>query len=378
MKKTSSHKQPAIAACAFEIQPGKDRIQLFPVGKFRAVDGRPAECANWYLDEKLANSLISALASRTNPVVIDYEHQTLRTEQNGKPAPAAGWINPQSLTWTPDGLFADVTWTARAKELIQGGEYRFISPVFCYDRQSGAITKFIHAALTNDPGLDGMSEVTLAAASRLAAHNPVEEEFLVNEELLKLLRQLLGLAADADEAAITAALEKMLNEIKTDAGENANASLSTVFSTLKTKKEEVAALTVALDAAKKTPPGAPDPAKYAPVSVLTELQQQVASLSARVNGGELDTLVADALNAGKLLPALEPWARELGEKDIAALKSYIDKAAPIAALTSQQSGGQPPTGGNNHGLNATELSVAALSGMTAEEFATAKKSLENN
>ena len=200
----------------------------------------------------------------------------------------------------------------------------------------------------------------------------------MNEELLKLLRQLLGLAADADEAAITAALEKMLNEIKTDAGENANASLSTVFSTLKTKKEEVAALTVALDAAKKTPPGAPDPAKYAPVSVLTELQQQVASLSARVNGGELDTLVADALNAGKLLPALEPWARELGEKDIAALKSYIDKAAPIAALTSQQSGGQPPTGGNNHGLNATELSVAALSGMTAEEFATAKKSLENN
>lgn len=377
MKKTSITKPSAIAACAFEIQANKDRIQLFPAGKFRAIDGRPAECASWYLDDALANNLIRALASRKNPIVIDYEHQTLHAEQNGKPAPAAGWINAQSLTWTPEGLFAEVTWTERARELIKNGEYRFISPVFGYDSSTGAITYFIHAALTNDPGLDGMSAVTLAAASRLAATHQPTEKSTVNEELLKMLRKLLGLGADADEAAILAALQKMTADMESSGeGDAAHASLSVTLDALKTHKEKVAALTGALTAAKTTTGSDPDPAKFVPVAALTAVQQQMAELAARVNGSELDTLVGGALKDGRLLPALEPWARELGGKDIAALKSYLDKAPAIEALSSQQSGGKPPAG-NTHGLSATELQVAALSNMTAEEFAAAKKLMEN-
>ncbi|WP_438805125.1 phage protease [Sodalis sp. (in: enterobacteria)] len=54
---------------------------------------------------------------------------------NGQPAPAAGWYS--QLEWVEGlGLFAvDVEWTERARTLIAAGEYRFVSPLFQYDRQ---------------------------------------------------------------------------------------------------------------------------------------------------------------------------------------------------------------------------------------------------
>lgn len=383
MKTSKTTLNHSIAACAFEISATNDRIQLFPAGKFRAIDGRPTDVAHWFTDAAVAQQLISALSVRKNPVVIDYEHQTLRTGENGQPAPAAGWMNGSKIVWEPGGLFADgVEWTSRARELIKNREYRYISPVFTYDRRTGAVQQLIHAALTNDPGLDGMSEVTLAAASRLAALTTTET-LTVNEELLKLLRQLLGLPDDADEAAITAALEKMAADLKpvTDADGN-SIGLSSLLASVQEKDTKIAGLTVAIEASKKrpdpakVPAGNPDPSKFVPVEVVTQLTQDLAALSARVNGSELDTIVTEALKAGKLLPALEPWARELGAKDLAALKSYVSAAAPIAALTTTQTGGKAPTGEDAHGLTPVELEAAALSGITPKDFAATKKSME--
>ena len=54
------------------------------------------------------------------------------------------------------GLFAGVDWTDKARAHIRAGEYRYISPVFAFDRQSGAVLRLICAALTNHPALDGM------------------------------------------------------------------------------------------------------------------------------------------------------------------------------------------------------------------------------
>ncbi|AXF76476.1 phage protease [Erwinia tracheiphila] len=169
-KPASGHHHHAIAACAFEISTAGGRIQLFPAGKFRAVDGRPTDCTHWFIDAVVAEHLIVALSARKNPIVIDCEHQTLRTGENDMPTPAAGGMHGGKMVWEDGGFFADgVEWTSRARELIQNREYRYISPVFSYNRTTGAIDQIIHAALTNDPGLDGMSEVTLAAASRLDA-----------------------------------------------------------------------------------------------------------------------------------------------------------------------------------------------------------------
>jgi phage I-like protein len=81
--------------------------------------------------------------------VIDYEHQTLNAATNGQPAPAAAWFS--TLEWRDgDGLYAtDVQWTERAAAMVAAGEYRFLSPVFCFDNH-GNVKALLHAALTNN------------------------------------------------------------------------------------------------------------------------------------------------------------------------------------------------------------------------------------
>lgn len=374
----------AVASLAFELTPTGNVIQLFPAGKFRATDGRPTDCDHWLLDESLARQVIAHLSARKNKIVIDYEHQTLLTEQNGLPAPAAGWWAGIDTVWTDKGLFAqNIEWTERARKMIADEEYRYISPVFAYDKKTGAVLQVLNAALTNNPALDGMSHVALAAASRLIVKASTQNspEKTMNEELLKLLRKLLGLADDASEADVLAALQQAAGNMpKENADDTDAASLSKLLemftalsAQVQTKDEKINALTVAVTAAAKEK--GVDPTKYVPISVVTDLTTQLAALTKRVDGGDLDNLITEALSSGKLLPSMESWARDMGKKDIASLRSYLDAAAPIAALTTQQSGGKPPTG-ETHGLTATELEVAQLTGLTPAEYAAAKKEVQ--
>ena len=119
----------------------------------------------------------------------------------------------------------------------------------------------------------------------------------------------------------------------------------------------------------------PDPAKYVPINVVQELQTNVAALTADVNKRQLDDLIAPALADGRLLPAQEDWARDLGKTNVAALTNYLKTAQPIAALTATQTGGKSPAAGETkdaHGLTKDELAVAAACGLAPEAYAKGK------
>ena len=143
--------------------PSGFNIQLFPEGRFAASDGRPGNlpgCAaqTWIMDATIAPDIILDVDTRETRPMVDYEHQSIRSRENGQPAPAAGWI--QSLAYFPSrGLFAKVEWTERARQLIKSGEYRYISPLFEFDNTTGAVLRFINAALTNTPALGGLMAV---------------------------------------------------------------------------------------------------------------------------------------------------------------------------------------------------------------------------
>ena len=117
-------------------------------------------------------------------------------------------------------------------------------------------------------------------------------------------------------------------------------------------------------------PGAPDPAKYVPIESVTALQGQIAALTARQQEFDVDAQIKPALADGRLLPALEGWARDLGKKDIAALTAYLSAAKPIAALTGTQTGGKPPAGTatGDQQLSADELAVCNSMGVTPEAY----------
>lgn len=137
-------------------------IRILPPGVFRSNDGRPAGLPGWKIDAAIAAQIIAETASRDD-LVIDFEHQTLLSKQNGQPAPAAGWF--KRLVWREnEGLFAvDVKWTDKAKAMLAAGEYRYISPVFSYSAVTGYVERLLGAGLTNNPGLTGLTDLAQIA-----------------------------------------------------------------------------------------------------------------------------------------------------------------------------------------------------------------------
>lgn len=336
---------------------GRVLLQVTPAQDFTPADGREMDVPAWRINQAIAGRVIAAFSAQ-QPPVIDYEHQTLHKEANGQPAPAAGWMH--GLRWIDGrGLFAEVELTQRARDLVAAGEYRYFSPVFEYARATGEITRILMGAFTNHPAIAGMEGVNLmaAASARFTIPNPPETTVTLLEKLLAAI----GLPANTTEDAAIAACTSI--KAQADAARAAlkldgNATAETV----------TAACTNLRTAA------TPDPAKYVPVAVVEELKTSVAALTAQNTERKVEDLIAPALKDGRLLPAQEAWARDLGKTNVAALSQYLDTAKPIAALTGTQTGGKepPPPGDANHGLTKDELAVAAACGLTPEAYAKGK------
>lgn len=327
----------AIAALSAQIElsagAAPDAVQLLPAGAFRAEDGRPADAPAWTLTAASAQTLIDQVAARTNRVVIDYEHQTVHAKANGQPAPAAGWF--KALQWREgSGLWAvGVQWTQRAAQMIAAGEYRYISPVFVYDRTTGAITRILHAALTNDPALDGMAAVA-AASSQLAStpENPAMDE------VLERLIYILNLPVTSTPQEIAAQLDKLKAALLADAAPDAAAAakFDGIEAYIAALKAQAATAQAALTAEREAT--AALKASTQPMEVVAALRSEVASLTADLNARKISELIDPALADGRLLPAQEAWARDLGASNLAALTTYLQTAQPIAALTGTQTG----------------------------------------
>lgn len=317
------------------------------------------------MDGDIARALIERFNTRQRRLVVDYEHQTLAAATNGQPAPASGWM--KSLEWREgQGVFALVDWTKRAQDHIAAEEYLYISPVFTYDKQ-GRPQDILHAALTNDPALDNMDAVRLAAASALAsgiahggalpfpAQSPKE---IPMDELLKALLALLNLPDGATEDQILAKLNEYIAQAKQDADQ-----VAALTGEVEKKDKEVTAL--------KSNAGNPDPTKWAPFAALTALKDQVVALENAGRTREVGELVTAALSNGQLVPAMKDWATELGMKDPAQLKAYLDKAPAIAALSGTQTGGRQPNGDPSQ-LTDIELAVCKNLGLDPAKFKAAR------
>jgi len=367
----------ALAACAFVLPQSEDSmvwLQLLPAGAFKAVDGRPTDVPHWFIDQSTAAQVIAQSKTRETLAVIDYEHQTLKKDENGQPAPAAGWL--LDFEWREgSGLWGKAFLTERAVTLIKAGEYRYFSPVFSYDGQSGQVLHIEMGALTNHPALDGMAPLArleqLAAACFGFLHKGQTPE---DDAMDKALLEALGLAEGADSKTVLAALSQLKAQ---------QAAQSQTLAALKvalkvTDEAQLLAACSRLTAPPSPPPplpqagegSQPDPAKFVPMEAVKDLAEKVAALSMQVTGGAVDKLVGDALADGRLLPAMEGWAKEYGQKDRAGLEAFLTQAAPLAALTRLQATNPPPADGLN--LSAGERQAAELLGLCAKDLAATK------
>ncbi|WP_240939183.1 phage protease [Diaphorobacter sp. HDW4A] len=347
--------------------PGRTLLQLTPAADFTPSDGREMDVPAWRINGAIASKVIAAF-NAAQPPVIDYEHQTLHKESNGQPAPAAGWMH--GLRWIEGrGLFAEVELTQRARDLVQAGEYRYFSPVFLYNKKTGDIASVLMGALTNHPAIAGMEAVNLMAAASAYFNLPNPPETTVT--LLEKLLAAIGLPANTTEDAALAACSA--HKAQSDAARkalqlDANATADTVTAACTSLRTASASAT-------------PDPAKFVPVTVVTELQTNFAALSSRQHARDVEDLIAPALADGRLLPPEETWARDAAKtpEGMAVLTGMLKVRQPVAALTHTQTHGKPPAGaaaggagGTAGGLTADELAVAAACGLTPEAYAKGK------
>ncbi|AEB49308.1 phage protease [Aeromonas veronii] len=361
---------------------GDGWYQLLPVGPFKARDGRPFDVASghWQLDGQIAAALIARAKALGQDILIDYDHQTLKTDQNGQPAPAAGWYNSDEIAWREgQGLFIKPRWTERAAALVAAKEYRFLSAVFPYDAQ-GRPLELRMTAITNDPGVVGMQ--ALAALSALPASSLMstqpgqlatsshvaQQEKSMNEHLIALLGKL-GIQPGAD------------GQFTAEQGIAALAALDTLQAIAKKAPELEAALTAertslaALKATVSTVQGGQiDLAKYVPVETYNALVTEVATLSAKVETTDTATLIKDARTQGKVVAAEEEYLTAYAaQKGVAALKALLEPRPAIAALAASQTTQVTlPEKKGEAVLSADDKYAADQLGISYEEFAKAK------
>jgi phage I-like protein len=356
MKINPANNLVALSALLVDLEGGApSEIKLIPAGSFRSArDARPVDVPAWVMDDAIAAAVLSAQAALKGKFLFDYDHQTLRAEKNGQPAPAAGWGG--RLEWrSGDGLYAvDMDWTPAALSAIASKEYRYISPVFLYDKKTGAVTSVKMAALTNYPALDDLTD--LAAAAALIYSNPQESAM---DELLERLRYLLNLPLTSTAEEISAELDKL--KIMIAGSDGATAGLSAL---LTSKADEIAALSAQVGAAV-------DLTQYAPIGVVNELRTQLAALSGNVVDDRVERLIEQGKADGRIIgEELEAYLTKLGKQDFAALSGFLESAQPIAALSGMQTAGKIPVGDSqgHSGLTEDELAVCSAIGVDPDEF----------
>lgn len=353
-------------------------MQLLPAGQFAPADGRTegaADTGYWFIDAALAAQVIERAQGRATLICVDYEHQTLHKERNGQPAPAAAWIDQATLEWVEgEGLFGMARLTQRARDQIDQGEYLYFSPVFIFDKATGAVLDLKLGALTNLPAIDGMEPLTALAAATFAADLAALSQTLIAtqeethmDELLEQLRWILNLPVGSTADDVKAHLQKLIDQIKGASTEVAAAASFDLAAHLDSQRSQIAALSEQI--------ATPDPAKFVPVAVMTELQGQVAALSAQLNTGKVDELVTAGLASGQLMPAQEAWARELGKSNLAALNQYLDTAPKIPALAGTQTSGKAPGAATLGTTDDTLLAVCSMFGNDPDQV---QKTLEGN
>jgi phage I-like protein len=192
--RAAGHHRPmsrtATALCA-AISIGEDAgapewLHLLPAGEARTADGRGP-----YRLRDVDAVIQASMAATGGKLVLCENHATDLAAPKGEPAPARGWID--QLQSREDGLWGHVDWTPEGRRIMEAREYRGVSPVIVH-QQDGTIDAVLRATLTNTPNLTGL----------VALHS--QENTM---DLRMSLIEALGLDGEPDDAAIVAAVKAM-------------------------------------------------------------------------------------------------------------------------------------------------------------------------
>lgn len=246
-------------------------VELIPAGvQVKGLDGR-----EWINDEPQAVlNHFTDLQKAGRDLVFDFEHATELKAPNGDQAPASGWgVALQSRT---DGsIWARVDWTDAGSQAIAAREYRYLSPVLIYEKNTRRIVGIQSVALTN--------KANLLVTALNSQEQPTTETPMDLTELLAVL----GLPATATIKDAIKAITDLKAAEETSEGELAianNRANNPPLDKFVPRGDYDTALNQASAATRK----------------LAEIEQQQLT-------GQIDTVINQALAAGKITPATKEY-----------------------------------------------------------------------
>ena len=307
-------------------------IELLPAGVFKGRDGRgPYRLAD-------PEGVIAATGGlgMSAGIPIDYDHATDLAAPAGRPAPAAGWI--RELAAREGAIWGRVEWTPPGAAAVTSHEYRYISPVFEHGRD-GEVVRLLRAALTNNPNL---YLTAICASARVREEGAPDAPAAGMEELVTELCAILGIEEGSTPDEIV---------------------------------EAVRALGGAGEAAAHS--GGADPARFVPVAHFQQTVSELNALRAAQARESAEHAVAEAMRAGKLVPAQREWAIAYGVADLEGFENFVARQPALALGESKLPGAPRSSGtegtaameaGGNRAINRAELEVCTILGVAAEDF----------
>jgi phage I-like protein len=134
---------------------------IWPFGQVDTSKG------TFLFDEEAGALVMAAYQDHGVELAFDFEHG-MAGEANGQPMPACGWFK---LELRKDGLYAvECRWGKLASSFLSDGAYRYFSPYFEYDPETGRIVRLINCALTNTPATKHLQPL-VAASEKVRARD---------------------------------------------------------------------------------------------------------------------------------------------------------------------------------------------------------------
>jgi phage I-like protein len=322
-------------------------VELLPAGEFGGRDGR----GPYRTDIPL---VLKWFAAWGMPISGDYEHQSLRSEENGLPAPATGWCH--DLEERNGAVWGRIDWTERAAAWIAAKEYLYISPVFDH-WPDGTVFRLIGWALTNQPNLfitaiarrqPGNGSALPASQSLSQSHHSQENAMpgpLDQERASELLRGLiyrLSLPETSTPDEVLAAVTRV-----TDSLSATQAAMATIRTALALPADATTeAVVSAAQSIHSRQPASSNPGDFVPRTEFDRVSHTLNQMQQAQQAERVDQAVTAAMTAGKVSPGLRDWATAYATRDLAGFNDFVAAAPAIVgdATTSSHARGTPPVG----------------------------------
>lgn len=330
-------------------------------------------------------------AAHESDLVIDYHHASVLAPAGGATAPAAGWINRMELRADGTELWGRVRWNGEAARAVRDRRFRYLSPVFRFaapDRVTGEpVPMFIHSvALTNTPfltELQGLNAPQLgpdARSKRAAAtdgdgpnHTPAEggDTMSLLDRIAEVLERepvelasALGLPSTEDrQVAETLAARAARSQ---DAPRPVSPAVANALGVAADADETaVRAAIIAL----KAPGAGLDAVRRAlglqETAPEAEVLNAIAELQQQRRRSEAERLVEAAVEAGKIPPAHSDFYLREALNDLEAARAVINSLPMLTAAPA------PPDDRGRSAVTETERRVCRQLGVSTEAYLSA-------